>query len=161
MIIQNEEATRIIRDGAKLTLAEGFPSVLLPNVVPVMDMTPDFHRITNIVKSNFSASTGAITIYTTQNEKEKDFYLTHVTINLTKDATCDIANGRVALSVTIGGLSADLCSFSVLTLTAQDKSASIAFTKPIKIDKNTAITFAGTFTVGAMVRSASISGYIA
>lgn len=161
MQIQNEEATRIIRDGAKLTLSEGFPQVLLPNVVPVMDMTPNFHRIANIVKSNFSASTGAITIYTTQNEKEKDFYLTHVNINLTKDVTCDAASGRIALSVTIGGLAADLCSFSILTLTAQDKSTSIAFQKPIKIDKNTAITFAGTFTAGAMVRSASIGGFIA
>lgn len=158
MQIQNEEATRIIRDGAKLTLAEGFPQVLLPNVVPVMDMTPRFHRIVDLATSNSSGSTSTLTLLTAASDK--DTYITGCVLSYTKDATCDIANGRINFSAVVKGASKVIACLSCLTLTAQDKQIAVSFVPAIKIDRGTAVTVPSiSFTVGNIVRAASVFGY--
>ena len=158
MQIQNEDATRIIREGAKLTLAEGFPQVLLPNVVPVMDMTPRFHRFVDFADSASNTSTAAATIRTASTDK--DTYVTGAVFGFTKDATSDSPTGRMNFTVVIKGQAKNLISLPVLTLTAQDKQVAISFNPPIKVDRGSAIALGSiTNTVGTVVRSGSVFGY--
>lgn len=133
MIIQNEEAIRIIRNGAKLTLAEGFPQALLPNVVPVMDMTPRFHRNSNIVK--YLSSAGNNIIYTVP--EGKNFYLSAIYLSSSKSAT---ETGTVSsVTATIDGVSVTLLSIASITLTQHLDSLSLSLPVPIKIDSGTSI----------------------
>lgn len=156
MQIQNEEATRIIREQAKLTLAEGFPQVLLPNVVPVMDMSPDFHR--NLTSfTGGSSSTGSITAYT--GKTGTSFCVIGIQYSMVKDVTCDIATTSLTVLGTQGGVSKTLCAVAVLTLTVQNQTVVVNLPRPIILDPGTNITSAATFTAGAMRRQVTVYGY--
>jgi len=158
MLIQNSYATQVIRDQAKLTLSEGFPQNLLPNVQPVIDMTPRFHRRADLLKAASRTTSGSATIF--QTDAGKDTYITGLIFSVTKDSTCDMATGSVSLSCTVGGIAQTLCTLSVVTLTAQDKEIAIEFPVPIKIDPSTNVTIGSqSFTVGACSRTAQIYGY--
>jgi hypothetical protein len=157
MQIQNEEATRIIRDQAKLTLSEGFPQVLLPNVVPVMDMTPRFHKFANVLGSAGQIVTGSLSAFTSHATYET--YVTGLCANYSKDATCDIATGSISVIAVIDGVSKQLARFSVVTLTAERENINITFRPAIKIDKNAAVLINGTYSLGLMSRNLTVYGY--
>lgn len=156
MQIQNQDATQIIRDQAKLTLSEGFPQNLLPNVQPVMDMTPDFHHDVNTFSSANSGS-GSITAYS--GAAGKQLAITGVQISYVKDATCDVATGSMSVVATKGGISRTIAAIAFLTLTAQHGSVSVAFERPFICDPATNITQSNTFTVGSMRRVVTVQGY--
>lgn len=149
MNIQNEEAIRIIRNGAKLTLSEGFPQVLLPNVVPVMDMTPRFHRVVNIVRN----ATSATTIYTVPSDK--DFYLTYASLSAAQSA----AGTGVSLSITvvIDGVARNLMDMATITLQACTESASNNFVPPVKVDRGSNIVLSASGSYDRL--RGNISGY--
>jgi hypothetical protein len=155
--IQNTDAITAIRDGAKLSISEGFPQQLSNVVVPVLDMTPDNHRKDTVLASLTQTTTGAMTVYTAS--ADRDTYITGASISFVKGATCDIASGAIALGITQLSLARTLISISVLTLTAERDKVFIAFQNPVKIDRGTTITLSGTFTAGALVRSANIIGF--
>jgi len=159
MQIQNEDATRIIREQAKLTLSEGFPQVLLPNVVPVMDMTPRFHRRTNIIKDSGTTANSNPTIYTVP--AKKILYVTGARLAFVKSADCDCGTGFNLISCPVDGASVTLISLPVLALTQERDSGQITFDNPIKLTAGTAIlnNRAASFTTGSMARSATIYGY--
>jgi len=152
--IQNSEAIDAIKRGAGLTISEGLPQNLLPNVQPVLDMTPRFHRNTICQVSNTTAS-GTATILTAQASKR---YLIHgYQASFVKDAACDTANGSVQVNFTQGAIVKGLFAFPVLTLTAERDSSTAMFVSPILCDENTAITFSNqTFTAGNLRRSVVI-----
>jgi len=155
MQIQNEDATRIIREGAKLTLAEGFPAVLLPNVVPVMDMTPNFHRKA-IIKSVARAATGSSTIYTLPTGKR--FVITGASLCAMADASCDAT--EFWIGITQNGVSSTrIISFPRLSLTAYSETLSVSFPVPIEVDANSSMSLNMTFTVGSATARATIFGY--
>jgi hypothetical protein len=129
--ITNKDAVKAIFEGARMPIQET-PSELGKTCVPVMDMTPDFHRRCNIVKS--AITTG--TLYTTPTDK--DFYLcsayggaylvgagpaeTYITVNIDGPAT------RV-ITMKINGNA----------LTNSETNNSVNPCVPIKIDRGTAI----------------------
>ena len=109
------------------------------------------------VRSGVTGSSGTLTLFTTPSDK--DFYLCSFTISLAKDSTCDTASGVISLSATIDGVSQRLASLAVLTLTAQSINQVVSLQYPLKVDRNTAISINGTFTVGAMQRVGTLLGY--
>lgn len=153
--VQNSDAIKAIRDGARLSISEGFPQMLSNTIVPVMDMTPDFHRRATISKNSIGTTTGAISVYTTA--ANKDFYLTGLNMSFIKDVICDTAG--MSLTVTTEGINKTIFGFPTITLTAQTANLSHDFTVPIKIDPNTVISLSGTFTAGVLVRNISIFGF--
>lgn len=158
MQIQNEEATRIIREGAKLALAEGFPQVLLPNVVPVMDMSPDFHRKVSSVFSGSATSSGGATIYTARPGVR--FVITGFSYGFSKDATCDTATGSMTTTAIIGGVGRSLSRVPVITLKEERGFINMNFPAPLVCDENTSISISSsTYTVGLMVRTLTVYGY--
>jgi len=154
--IQNTDAINAIRNGAKLSISEGFPQQLIRSVQPVMDMTPNFHR-TLQTKQLARTSSGAVTIHTTS--ATKDTYIFGVGYSMIKNATNDVATGNLGLTAVIGGATYYLITVAVLTLTAQDISTFYSLKHPIKLDRNTAIALDGTFTAGNMVRNPIIYYY--
>lgn len=156
MLIQNQDAAQIIRDQAKLTLSEGFPQNLLPNVQPVMDMTPRFHRTITTYASGVSTS-GAQTVYTAVTGKR--LYIVGVFLGVVKDATNDMATGAVTVTANVGGSSKTLAAIPVLTLTAQDQNSYVSFERPIVVDRGANVSTSATFTAGAMRRNVTIYGY--
>lgn len=159
MQIQNPEVGEIARIQAGLTLSEGFPQNLIPNVQPVLDITPYKHQKTDWIKSGGSSATGGTTIVTT--DAVKKTWLTGVYYTLIKDATCDVAsNNNHLVSTTINGVSVGLIRNSILTLTAQTINIFVEFPKPILLSKNSTVSIGTlTFTVGSMIRSAVLYGY--
>lgn len=159
MLIQNPDAAQAIRDQAKLTLTEGFPQNLLPNVQPVMDMTPRNHRLVNSFNAaTKTTSSSSDTVFTTPTDR--DLYITQVIFGFVKDAACDTASGAATLRVTSGGQAKTIAALPVLTLTAQDSRVVMNFNPPMKADRNTNCTMVqGTFTAGAFVRVTEVIGY--
>jgi len=151
MQIQNPEAAQIIRDQAGLTIAEGFPQNLLPNVQPVMDMTPRFHK-KPICLNGSTTTSGTGTVVSA---KAGVRYMIHgFAASFIKDATCDGADGSIQWNLTQGGVTRTICSFPVLTLTAQNGSLAASFVDPIICDEETIIQAASyTFTAGKCRRN--------
>lgn len=149
MQIQNADATRIIRDGAKLTLSEGFPQVLLPNVVPVMDMTPRFHRVVNIVRNGTSAST----IYAVPSDR--DFYLTYASLSAAQAATG--TGVSISITVVIDGVTRNLMDIATVSLQACTENVFNSFMPPVKIDRGSNIVLSASGSYDRL--RGNIAGY--
>ena len=130
--------------------AEGFDSELVP-FTPVIPITPR----ADIVKSFTQGTSGSITIYATPTGKQ--FYLTSLQLWFQKDATNDCT--AIGISATVQGASVNLMSQRCLTTTATAHGITLSFPVPVLIDEGTNITCFGTFTVGSLARSGSLTGY--
>lgn len=137
---QNAFAAQVIRDQTSLTVAEGYPQNINPNIQAVIDMTPDFHRISDTGGS----VTAAGTIFTVK--ADRDFFLTSLCMSGCKVA----ADSGTALSVTasIGGQTFTLASIISVTLTADAQTITQSWFNPIKVDRGTNISLVagGTWT---------------
>ena len=131
---------------------------MVPNAVPVVEVNPKIVKPLLVV-SNVRTSSGASTLMTTSGSA--DTYIKAITFGVTKNVTCDVASGQVALSAYIGGVNTGIINIPILTLTAEYMSITIDLGTGIKIDRNTTITFGNqTFTAGAMIRTATIYYYL-
>lgn len=151
MQVQNPQAGEIIREQAGLTLAEGFPQNLSSSIVPVMDMTPDFHIkfYTAAAAVAATGSGGVISAKASVKYRIHGFLASFV-----KDATCDGADGSISWTFTQDGVTRTLASFPVITLTAQSNQIGLMFDNPIICDENSAISTASyTFTAGKCRRN--------
>ena len=129
----------------------------VPNPIPVVEVGVKLVK-NAILKSVGRTSSGTGTIYTTP--ANQDFYLTGIVYSLVKDVTCDIGTGASHVTATIDGASVNLLSISTLNLTVQNQTITLILTHPLKIDRNTAISFGGAYTAGTCSRSANITGFI-
>lgn len=159
MFINNQELKIAIKDAISANTLEGLPSELAKQVVPIIDCTPKNNRITIFCKGGSKETTGASTLFTTPSGKNT--YLTAATLTYSKDATCDMALGYVALGVTIDGVVTYPLLISTNTLTAQSGQLCMQFKDPLKLDSgtNVSITASGAYTAGTMARSAVIYGF--
>jgi len=159
MQIQNPSAGEIIREQAGLTLAEGFPQNLSGSVVPVMDMTPRFHRNCIVLSTASATSSATATLMTTSTSKKT--YIVGVSLFYVKDATCDAATGSLGIRTTINGVSSQYLAYSyIITLTAQQDRVIYTLEKPILIDKGVTIQAQiPTFTTGVFARTYQIIYY--
>lgn len=157
----NQTASVQIDDNIKtdLILKEGtdiIPKIVKPDIQPCYEVN---RRVANVVRSGSFTASGTNTIFTTPTNR--DFFMTGITLSICKDATCDIASGRIAITANVGGTSRDLIAISVLTTTAERDTISLEFAVPVKIDRSAAIATGGntTFAAGNLVRSVTIYGY--
>jgi len=90
----------------------------------------------------------------------KKTYLTNISYEYVKDATCDNADGTMTVTVNINGTSTALLTVPILTLTAQTQRVNLAFKNPILVDKGAVVSFSSTtFTAGKLSRMCSLYGY--
>jgi len=156
--IDNSETAKELNDAIRGNANTNLPPKILANqIIPVIDINPKHGRRANIVAGTVKTTSGSQTVYTTP--ANKDFYLTTVSYALIKDVACDMATGFSTITCTVDGASSNLIVQPIITLTAQNQVITISFPNPIKVDRNTLISFGGTYAAGVCVRSASITGY--
>lgn len=154
--IQNEEVQKAYQEQLRISIAEGMLRGASDGLVPVLDVTPHFHRRGTVYRGQ-STSTGTITVY--NGSAKKRLVVTGYSLSIIKDATCDLASGVQEVIATQGGTSQRLAGYSSLVTTAQQVHITQSFKEPVFLDENTNVTFAGTFTVGAYVRLVLLYGY--
>lgn len=154
--IQNSDAIKAIRDNARLSISEGFPQDLSLTAVPTMDMTPDFHRISNVLAFNSNTVSGTINATLPSGKR---VFVTQIHCSMVKNATCDTATAALLLAGVIGGKTIRFALPNVLTLTAERFDLVLPYNPPIEVDAGSDIGLTGTFTAGAMCKSVTIIGY--
>lgn len=149
-----------IIDTGKLDALEVGPFPIKNEILPVLDVNP---KHCFILRQASASAAGATTVYTTDNSKERDFYLCGLVIGYNKDAANDNGTGNLGLAfATVDNKQSALCHINCITLTAQSGTISITYPIPLKIDKNSTISL-GAVTLGAgiFLRSGTIWGYYA
>lgn len=137
-----------------VTLAnDKIPSVIHPEINLVYPVNVKYSYV---AKQGNSSATGTTTIYTTP--RDKDFYLTFVSITFKHDAACD--GTQIYFNITIDGLQTLLIRRYLNTGVAGADAVIVALPYPIKCDRNTAIEIVGTFAAGTQSKAASIAGFI-
>jgi hypothetical protein len=157
---KNNEITQAIRTVTNLNdYVDKIPTKIADEIVPIVNVTPQMNRITNITGSVSKNVTGSATIITTSSTL--DTYIESYSISYIKDATCDQAIGAGAfIQATVGGTSIFLGTISTLTLTAQETMVTHTLAHPIKIDRGTTVLITGSsYSVGLCSRSGCVQGY--
>jgi len=152
--ITNKDAVKAIFEGARMPLQDT-PSELGKTCVPVMDMTPNFHRIINIIKSEEVIDATSGIIYTTPTNK--DFYLTNAILTIIKNATSTSVFS--SLNIKVDGVIRGIIFIEETTLTAQSAQIVLNLNFPIKVDRGSDIIIAHGTNVSKIQGSATILGY--
>lgn len=155
--IQNTDAIRIIRDNARLSISEGFPTDLGKTVVPVMDMTPALQRRLNLIRCTVKSTTGSATIFTTSTTERT--FLCGVYQALSSDVTADGINSSISFTPQAEGITRSLFLCEKQPVTAGNVTGSIEFPIPLELSKGSTVTHSLSFTVGAMTVSTIFYGY--
>jgi len=156
--VQNTRIKNYFIDILKLNpIQDSIPDVVRADIQPVVEIDKPK---SNIVKTATRATSGSTSLY--QTPTDRDFYLTGGVLSMSKNVTCDVASGEIAsILIVIDGVSTKFLIIAGQTLTAERADQSMDMTFPIKIDRNTSISLSGgAFTAGALVRTATITGYI-
>lgn len=156
--VNNSEVIQELRNAAKLQLGKDrIPNFLSSGIVPTIELSSKLVK-NGIAKATSQTTTGTTTIYATP--ATQDFYLCGIEYGFVKNATCDVATGTLNVTATINGSAQTIATIPVLTLTAERGDRFIYLSHPIKIDRGINIQLSGTFTAGAMSRSATVYGFI-
>lgn len=135
------------------------PDDMQNTIVPVIDITPRKHRVSQILGAVADTTTGTKAAFTADSKQET--FITGVQVAYAKDATCDQATGVIKVQCTQDGVTRIIHQFPVITLTAQSDDMFLVFPIPLRIDKSSPVNFTGTFTVGVMSRTLQVFGYVA
>jgi hypothetical protein len=155
MQIQSPEAIELIKDNAKLSIGDGYPLNLLPNVQPVIDMTPGLQRKCTVVADGIVSNTTSGTVYTTPTSR--DFYLVSMQLTVIKDVTSTSTRSRFL--ITVENVLQGVCSIAGITLTAQTESANMTFNPPIKLTRGSAIQISNDTGTANIRACGSIVGF--
>ena len=131
----------------------------IPNATPTVEVNPKIIKSV-IVKSGAKTTTGGFTLLATP--LNQDVFLKTISFGMVKDVTCDVAINLAGVSAVIDGVTTNLLSVPMLTLTAQDQNKTINFGPAgIKIDRNSNILIiSNTYAAGLMNRTAEISYFL-
>ena len=129
------------------------PKILNSTVSATLDLNP---RFSNILKYNQTTATASNTLYTTP--RDKDFYLTHAVLSFVKSALSDMAS--VSINAVVSGATIRIITKELSSLAVENDTVIITFSYPIKIDRNTGITLAGSFAAGTCTKTGMIGGFI-
>lgn len=135
-------------------ISEGRPEKINNNIQPTIDLSP---KISEVLFQTSASTSGNMTI--SGLDISRDFYITSISFSFIKDEFCDAATANIGLNIQTSGKNI-IFGANILTLTAQDKTMIWNFNYPLKIDRVSSITTTtNSFTVGTMLRSATITGY--
>jgi len=145
----------LFHDANRILDLKGESPEVTDELVPIVVIQPRCDLIKHVNKS----TTGSATLLTSATGK--DTYLTGLTLAFSANAACDHATGEgVRISVVTDGVTANLLSIPVITLTAISQALSISFPVPVKIDRSSAVTVnCPSYTAGVRVITATLVGY--
>lgn len=131
----------------------------VPEVMSTVQINDAIAYATTIVRDGQASDATSATIYTTENAKDKDFYVSAVQLNVTGDVTSTATLSSV--TATIDGTARRIFSFFYTGGTNRSIQNSISFPFPIKIDKNTAITVTNNTATANIDAVGTIYGFYA
>lgn len=151
--MQSKEVIDKVSDELKVQPAMAIPKALAEKIQLVYGVNPT--RIINVMERAEVSATGTTAIFTTPTDR--DFFLTAYYFNCSATAAAD--NTVYTLAFSPEGKASESVRFPKLTLTAGNERIVMNYNPPIKLERGTTITMGTTFTVGAVVRQATIFGY--
>jgi len=151
--IQSKEVIDKISDELKLQPAMKIPRELMDKIQLVYGINPE-REIQ--VDSTIRATTGSGNILTTSATKKT--FLVGATMGYMHDATADSTDNQF-LIIPKGKAAQALLRLSKLTTTADARSISISFDKPIELEPGTVVSIQQAFTVGAGTISGTVIFY--
>lgn len=130
------------------------PKLDTRKVILTRDVTEDFHRtITKIGVIDENVTRNGVAIFTTS--ANKDTYVVSIGLQNMSDVTAD--NENILISATLAsGKTQNILSMRKISLTTFSQSVRQDFPIPLKLARNSAVSFTNVFTVGASVTT----GYI-
>lgn len=135
----------------------------IPNeTLDKVQLTYNLNRaFSNFVTATSGTTTGTQTITLPTVSVGADTYITSICFTMIKDATCDVASGRLPININpdASNVASNILAVPCLTLTAQSETVMATFPYPIKVRNGSNITQAATFTAGAMARSIQVAGF--
>lgn len=152
--IQNPKIIDEISEKIKESNLNTLPKQLGNSVIPVIEVgnNIDEHYFKSFSRTT---TTSGLLLFTTPSDK--DFYLTAVRLSLQANSTSDSTSCYIKANV--NGVNTYLIAIPKLTTTATSENLSFTFSKPVKIDRNTNVTFVSSFTVGAQSAEGAIVGF--
>lgn len=121
-------------------------------IVAVVPLIP----VANIVKQAVRTTSGSVTVYTTPADRE--FFLSALTMSYECNAACDTLG--IECYIYVDGVQIPFVRLNKLTLTARADSMTWSFPNPIRIDKNSVISFYCTYSAGSCSFNGTIVGYL-
>jgi len=154
-INRSDVIQKAVNDLAFSASGEKIPNETLDKVQLTYNLNRQF---STFIVSTSSSATGTTTL--TLTGIPGDIYITSINLSLIKDATCDIATGKFQGTATTDlGVATALVGIAMLTLTAQSENIYVSFPYPIKLKSGTNMSFAKTFTAGALSFGVSVTGF--
>lgn len=149
---------KAVNDLGLSTSGEVVPNETLDKIQCTFSLNPHF---SSFILTSAATTTGNITANLPTVSAGSEIYCTSITASFAKDATCDIATGRIQVRLTpdASNVIADVMNFAVITLTADSQTATFSFPYPIKLKVGSTILMSGAFTVGVLSRALSITGF--
>jgi len=149
----NTQVTSEIRDAFKIN--SGVQAI--PNPIPVVEVGLKLTKTALCVSANSTDSTAQTLLPANANA---DIYIIGATMSVSKDVTSTSTLSNIVITDEYGATK-NLLAISTLSLTvANALNASISLNHPIKIKRNTAVTYGGTTSVSTIRHAVSLYYYI-
>ena len=133
------------------------PMLDTSKIMLMAEVNPKMLKFCNVAVRATSTTSSTSTIYTTPTDKE--FYLTGISLSYSATVLNDQVRVYVQAQTLPSNLMAPIIDINVVTTVAQANTFCRDFTVPIKIAPGTIIGLVKTFTAGAGVYTANITGY--
>jgi len=158
-INRSDVIQKAVNDLGISTSGEKIPNETLDKVQCTFNLNRQF---SNFVATNNTTSSGTLTVTMPTIDARSEIYITNIIASFAKDASCDVATGRIGINVTPNeaGIAKEIVGFSTITLTADSQNISIPLPYPLKLKANTNVTFGITFAAGLCSRFVSVVGFI-
>lgn len=154
--INNQELKKAFSDSTKTQLLEQPNQVDNRVVIPIVDVTPYFHKKADIVRNGTLSAATSATIYTTP--AERDFYLTSFAFSYKKDATSPAVLMGLSI-VNVDGVRVGW-NISDNSVTATRDKMQMNFSIPIKVARNSTITLTSSSATAVIVMDGTITGFV-
>ena len=158
--IQSKEVVDKISEELKVQPAIEIPRELAKQIQLTYDVGAEdiIQEEESLSDATARTATGTFIGFTTPTGR--DFFMTNLNVSILKDVACDITTGEIIVAIRVGGKVITITSFPITTLLVQSATQNLVFPHPIKLDRGSTITMAGTFTAGALIRSLSVQGFL-
>lgn len=156
--IYNTDLTRELLLAGRLQVSKDtIPTQIAEKVVPVVEVNPKLLRRSEVLGQLIGRNTTTTGTAVVSANLNKDIIITGIMVSSVQDAACD--NAYIAVLAYIGGAQRYLYLARPVALTAQAINQQIMFAIPIRIDRNTAVSFAKAFAAGTSTSDCVVMGY--
>ncbi len=154
--IQRGEIRKKISDDLGFANPSLAPTHIPDYIVPVLLINDDLYYDVPIIRTETAINSTSTAIMTTDSYYET--FLTGLTLSIIKDVTS--TSILSSITAVIGGATSTLTAIAGLSLTIQNQTIDVAFSKPIKIDRSSVINVTNSTATGNVSARAVVRGFL-